>query len=107
MVRVALISGISGQDGSYMADMLLAKNYYVWGIIRKSSSAILHNINHLMNSPMLTIKYGDLSDQGCLIFLLQEISKTYTNLERLEIYNLGAMSHVQVSFEEPLEISMG
>lgn len=101
MVRVALISGISGQDGSYMADMLLAKNYYVWGIIRKSSSAILHNINHLMKSPMLTIKYGDLSDQGCLIFLLQEISKTYANLERLEIYNLGALSHVKISFELP------
>lgn len=102
MVYVALISGISGQDGSYLAELLLDKKYKVWGIIRKSSFPILSsNIGHIVKNSNLTLKYGDLMDGNGLISIIQEIRTTYPNLERLEIYNLGALSHVKISFELP------
>lgn len=102
MVHIALISGISGQDGSYLAELLLNKNYKVWGIIRKSSFPILSsNIGHIIKNPNLTLRYGDLMDGNGLISIIQEIRTTYPNLERLEIYNLGALSHVKISFELP------
>uniref|UniRef100_A0A6C0KNN5 GDP-mannose 4,6-dehydratase n=1 Tax=viral metagenome TaxID=1070528 RepID=A0A6C0KNN5_9ZZZZ len=99
MTKVAFITGISGQDGSYLAEFLLEKNYHVWGIIRRSSSVNTGNIDHIFNK--INLRYGDLSDSLNLANILNEIKNTYTNIDRLEIYNLAAMSHVKISFEIP------
>ena len=100
-MAIALITGITGQDGSYLAELLLEKNYYVWGIIRRASDINTKRIDHLYNNPKLIIKYGDLTDSSNLLHIMSEIKNTYPNLDRLEIYNLAAMSHVKVSFEMP------
>jgi len=89
---VALITGITGQDGSYLAELLLEKGYEVHGIIRRSSSINTDRIDHIY--PRINLHYGDLTDGSSLIRLIQEIKPT-------EIYNLGAQSHVKVSFEIP------
>ncbi len=93
----ALITGISGQDGSYLAELLLAKGYEVHGIIRRHSVASEQDsrIAHLHNNPQLQLHYGDLSDGGALARLLHE-------LEPDEVYNLAAQSHVRVSFDQPI-----
>jgi len=96
---VALISGITGQDGSYLAEFLLEKNYAVHGIKRRSSSFNTERIDHLYKDPHLSdvrlhLHYGDLTDATNLIRVMQEVQPT-------EIYNLAAQSHVQVSFETP------
>ena len=101
MSKIALLTGITGQDGSYLAELLLEKNYYVWGIIRRSSSINTQRIDHLYSNKNLILKYGDLSDSANLLHILFQIKTTYPDLEILEIYNLGAMSHVAVSFEMP------
>ena len=98
---VALITGITGQDGSYLAELLLEKEYQVWGIIRRASAFNTERIDHLKNNLNLTLKYGDLTDSSNMLHILFQIKNEYPNLERLEIYNLGAMSHVKVSFEMP------
>lgn len=101
-MKVALITGITGQDGSYLAEILLQKKYDVWGIIRRSSDINTHRINHLYSNQKLILKYGDLTDSSNLLHILEQIRQKYnSDLERLEIYNLGAMSHVKVSFELP------
>jgi len=101
-MKVALITGITGQDGSYMTEFLLEKDYKVWGIVRRASDINTKRIDHLYNNKNLTIKYGDVTDGSNLLHLLYQIDETYKdNLERLEIYNLAAMSHVKVSFEMP------
>jgi GDPmannose 4,6-dehydratase len=98
----ALITGITGQDGSYLAELLLQKGYVVWGLIRRSSNFNTTRIEHLYNNPNLILKYGDLTDPHNIKSILHEINTKYGNeLEQLEIYNLGAMSHVKVSFELP------
>ena len=89
---VALITGITGQDGSYLAESLLEKGYEVHGIIRRSSSINTDRIDHIY--PRIKLHYGDLTDSSSLIRLIQEIKPT-------EIYNLAAQSHVKVSFEIP------
>jgi len=89
---VALITGITGQDGSYLAELLLEKGYEVHGIIRRSSSINTDRIDHIY--PRITLHYGDLTDSSSLIRLIQQIKPT-------EIYNLAAQSHVKVSFEIP------
>lgn len=100
MTKVALITGITGQDGSYLSEILLEKGYKVWGIIRRSSSINTARIEHIFDK--LCLKYGDLTDNSCLLNILNEIHHKYgDNLERLEIYNLAAMSHVKVSFDMP------
>src|SRR4249920_480855 len=96
---VALITGVTGQDGSYLAELLLAKGYEVHGIKRRSSSFNTERIDHLYRDPHLPdtrffLHYGDLTDATNLIRILQEVQPT-------EIYNLAAQSHVQVSFETP------
>lgn len=102
MVKIALIAGISGQDGSYLADLLLQKGYEIWGIIRRSSSTVkVENIKHLVDNPRVRLRYGDLSDGARLGHLLQEIRTSFPDLERLEVYNLAALSHVKISFEIP------
>ncbi|MEP6947038.1 MAG: GDP-mannose 4,6-dehydratase [Acidobacteriota bacterium] len=98
-MKKALITGITGQDGSYLAEILLEKNYEVHGIIRKSSSFNTGRINHLYNQPdilnkRLFLHYADLIDPSSLNRLLEKI-------EPDEIYNLAAQSHVKVSFEIP------
>ena len=91
-MRKALITGITGQDGSYLAEFLLEKNYEVHGIIRRSSSPNTERINHIYDDDNLHLHFGDLTDSNNLTFLVKEI-------EPNEIYNLAAQSHVQVSFE--------
>ena len=98
--KVALITGITGQDGSYLAELLLEKEYKVWGLIRRSSSFNTQRIDNIFDQ--LTLRYADLTDSISLLNVLHEIERTYKNsLEWLEVYNLGAMSHVKVSFELP------
>jgi GDPmannose 4,6-dehydratase len=99
MSKIALITGITGQDGSYLAELLLEKEYIVWGIIRRSSSINTGRIDHIFDK--LILRYGDLTDSSNLLNILTEIKNTYVNLERLEVYNLAAMSHVKISFELP------
>lgn len=103
MANIALITGITGQDGSFLAEFLLEKGYEVHGIIRRSSSFNTGRIEHLYLETALEdmhkdrkvqLHYGDLTDSESLIRLIREIKPT-------EIYNLGAQSHVQVSFEVP------
>ncbi len=98
-MKTALITGITGQDGSYLTELLLDKGYTVHGIIRRSSSFNTFRIDHLYNNPELLNKrlflhYGDLTDSSNLNRLVEKVSPD-------EIYNLGAQSHVQVSFEVP------
>jgi GDPmannose 4,6-dehydratase len=102
MVRVAFITGITGQDGSYLTEFLLQKDYHVWGMVRRASNINTDRIDHLFNNERLFLRYGDLIDQGNITKILTEIrDKYFTKLQVLEIYNLGAMSHVKVSFDEP------
>ncbi len=99
MTKTALISGITGQDGSYLCELLLEKGYTVHGIIRRASSFNTFRIDHLYNNPdllnqRLFLHYGDLTDSSNLNRLIEKSQPD-------EIYNLGAQSHVQVSFEVP------
>lgn len=98
-MKKALITGITGQDGAYLTELLLKKNYEVHGIKRRTSLFNTDRIDHLYQDPHeqevnLTLHYGDLTDSTNLIRIIQEVQPD-------EIYNLGAMSHVQVSFETP------
>ncbi len=99
-MKVGLITGITGQDGSYLSELLLKKGYEVWGICRRSSSSNTMRINHIIDK--LNLRYGDLSDSICINNILTEITDKYgDDLIVLEVYNLGAMSHVKVSFDIP------
>ena len=101
-MNVALITGITGQDGSYLAELLLEKEYQVWGMIRRASSINTQRIEHLYHNKNLILKYGDLTDSTNISSIINEIKTKNPNMERFEVYNLGAMSHVKVSFEMPL-----
>ena len=92
MSKVALITGITGQDGSYLAELLLEKGYEVHGIVRRASLINTHRIDHIYNQ--IKLHYGDLTDAMSVTNLIKDI-------EPDEIYNLGAQSHVKVSFEIP------
>lgn len=99
MTKRAFITGITGQDGSYLAELLLAKGYDVHGLIRRASTFNTHRIDHLYSDPhdphtRLFLHYGDMSDGARLVTLLATINPD-------EIYNLAAQSHVRVSFDEP------
>ena len=100
-MKIAIITGITGQDGSYLAELLLEKKYLVYGLIRRSSDINTHRIDHLYNNKNLILKYSDLSDISNLFHIFTEIRETYSQMKRLEVYNLAAMSHVKVSFEMP------
>ncbi len=98
-MKKALITGITGQDGSYLAEFLLGKDYEVYGLIRRSSSFNTGRIDHVYKDPhepsrRLQLLYGDLSDSSCLTSIINRIQPD-------EIYNLGAQSHVRVSFDAP------
>jgi len=97
--KIALITGITGQDGSYLAELLLSKGYQVHGIIRRSSTFNTGRIEHLYENPMshaegasFKLHYGDMTDSSCLVKIISDVRPT-------EIYNLAAQSHVKVSFE--------
>jgi GDPmannose 4,6-dehydratase len=95
----ALVTGITGQDGSYLAELLLEKDYEVHGLIRRSSTINTHRIDHMYEDPhvedrKLILHYGDMSDSSRLARLIDEVRPN-------EVYNLGAQSHVKVSFEAP------
>jgi GDPmannose 4,6-dehydratase len=98
-MKKALITGITGQDGSYLAEFLLGKGYQVWGIIRRSSSFHTGRIDHLYKdpheNPPLRLLYGDLTDGSNLSCIMSEVKPD-------EVYNLGAQSHVRVSFDMPI-----
>lgn len=98
---IAFITGITGQDGSYLAELLLEKGYNVHGLVRRSSSINTNRVEHIFNHPKLKLHYGDLTDGSCLFNCLNNIKMKYPNMTRLEIYNLAAQSHVKVSFEMP------
>jgi len=98
-MKRALITGITGQDGSYLAEFLLEKGYEVHGIKRRSSLFNTQRVDHIYQDPHVensrfTLHYGDLSDTSNLTRILRDI-------EPDEVYNLGAQSHVAVSFESP------
>ena len=99
--RIAFITGITGQDGSYLAELLLAKGYFVHGLIRRSSTINTARIEHLFYSPSLKLHYGYMTDGACLYKILSEIKTVHNGMQRLEIYNLAAQSHVKISFEMP------
>ena len=100
-MKIALITGITGQDGSYLAELLLNKDYIIYGIIRRASDINTKRIDHLYDNKNLKLRYGDLTDSCNIISIINEIKNDYNNFEKLEIYNLAAMSHVKVSFEMP------
>jgi GDPmannose 4,6-dehydratase len=100
-MKVAFITGITGQDGSYLTELLIEKEYQVWGMIRRSSNINTGRIDHLFNNPNLHLRYGDLSDSVNILNILNDIIKLTPDLDRLEVYNLGAMSHVKISFDMP------
>jgi GDPmannose 4,6-dehydratase len=91
-MKTALITGITGQDGSYLAELLLEKGYKVHGIVRRTSLINTHRIDHIYN--FISLHYGDLTDSTNLVRVIQQVQPD-------EIYNLGAQSHVKVSFEVP------
>jgi len=100
MAKKALITGITGQDGSYLAELLLAKDYEVHGLVRRSSTFGTERIDHLYQDPhvkgvRLLLHYGDLTDGSALSRLIGELQPD-------EVYNLGAQSHVRVSFDQPV-----
>ena len=98
-MKKALVTGITGQDGSYLAELLLEKGYEVWGIIRRSSSFHTGRIDHLYKDPHeeanLRLVYGDLTDGSDLATIINDVGPD-------EVYNLGAQSHVRVSFDIPI-----
>lgn len=99
MSKVAFITGVSGQDGSYLADLLLSKGYTVHGLIRRSSSFNTSRLNHIIENPEVNNKfflhYGDLTDYNSIYEIIEKCNPD-------EVYNLGAQSHVRVSFEMPI-----
>lgn len=100
-MKVAFITGITGQDGSYLSELLLEKEYLIYGMIRRSSSINTGRIDHIFGHPRLKLVYGDLTDSTNINHILAKIKEENPEMTRLEIYNLGAQSHVQVSFEMP------
>ncbi len=93
-MKTAFITGITGQDGSYLAELLLQKDYLVHGLMRRNSTFTTERIDHIFNHPQLVLHHGDLTDSA-------NLNKLLLQLQPDEIYNLAAQSHVQVSFEVP------
>ena len=103
MKKYALITGITGQDGSYLSELLLDKGYEVYGIIRRTSNFNTNRIEHIFNNKRLHLEYGDLLDITSIMNILNKIKNKLSEEEDiLEVYNLAAQSHVAVSFKNPL-----
>lgn len=100
MTKLAFITGITGQDGSYLAELLIEKGYKVFGIVRRTSLLYSHTrIDHIRKN--IYLEYGDMSDGSSLTNYLTKIVNDHKDFERFEIYNLAAQSHVKISFEIP------
>ena len=100
MSRVAIITGITGQDGSYLTELLLEKDYAVYGLVRRCSlNNNMWRIEHLLKNPKLCIQHGDITDTSSIHSLFSVA--TFSKPDRIEVYNLAAQSHVQRSFEMP------
>ena len=97
MLKKVLITGINGQDGSYLAEFLINKNYEVWGIVKRNSVSETQStrIEHLLEKKLINLEYADLTDMASLVSVLQKIQPD-------EIYNLAAQSHVRISFDQPI-----
>ena len=95
-IKRALITGISGQDGSYLSELLLGKGYEVWGILRRHSSPEnqTSRLEGILSNPKLHLEYGDITDMVSLMRVLELCLPS-------EIYNLAAQSHVRISFDQP------
>lgn len=98
MEKVAIITGITGQDGSYLAELLLSKGYVVYGIVRRSSLINTHRIDHVKDR--IKLVYGDVTDSTCMMKIIKTVADTHP-LVTFEVYNLAAQSHVKVSFDIP------
>jgi GDPmannose 4,6-dehydratase len=99
----AIITGASGQDGSYLMELLLEKGYTVLAMIRRNSTSVLDRIQHLLTNPSVSLHYGDMTDMTSLMTIIKEASKQpSSSTSYIEIYNLAAQSHVKVSFETPI-----
>lgn len=101
-MKLALITGITGQDGSYLAELLLDSGYKVYGMLRRSSSLSTLRIDHIFSHPNFVYAYGDMTDMGSLMTILREIRNQAVGSPTFEIYNLSAQSHVKVSFDNPI-----
>lgn len=102
MNKIAFITGINGQDGSYLSELLLSKDYYVYGMIRRMSCINTKRVDHLYNNTKFKIYYGDMTDTlGISNIINKIINRHKNNIEIFEVYNLAAQSHVKVSFEMP------
>jgi GDPmannose 4,6-dehydratase len=97
MNRAAVITGVTGQDGSYLAELLLSKDYDVYGIARRTSRSNTERIVGILNHPRFFLKEADLTDVNSLRSVFEEVS----HYKRIEVYNLGAQSHVHTSFRQP------
>tara|TARA_B100000795_G_scaffold268030_1_gene254129 strand:+ start:1790 stop:2809 length:1020 start_codon:yes stop_codon:yes gene_type:complete len=98
-MKIAFITGITGQDGSYLTELLLSKNYKIYGIIRRTSLFNTTRIDTVRDK--ITLRYGDLTDGAGLSNYINEIARENENVDTFEIYNLAAQSHVKISFEIP------
>lgn len=97
--RLSIITGVTGQDGSYLAELLLEKNYEVWGLVRTSSASHFERIEHLEENPHFTLKKADMRDTYSIQTIFDQIDGSL--YERIEVYNLAAQSHVRHSFDMP------
>ena len=100
-MKISFVTGITGQDGSFLAELLLSKQYIVYGLVRRTSINNTEKIKHLINNNNLHLCYGDITDGNCLLNHFKNIMSNYENVQILEIYNLAAQSDVKISFEMP------
>lgn len=98
-MKLGIITGVTGQDGSYLAELLLEKSYEVWGLVRTSSSSTYERIDHILSNPQFQLKKADLRDSHSLQSIFDSIQGDV--YERIEVYNLAAQSHVRHSFDMP------
>ena len=96
---VAFITGINGQDGSYLSEFLLEKGYHVYGIIRRMSLVNTKRIDHILHK--IKLFYGDVTDSTCLFNIMNQIIKDHPSENIIEVYHLAAQSHVRVSYDVP------
>jgi GDPmannose 4,6-dehydratase len=98
-MKLGIITGITGQDGSYLAELLLEKNYEVWGLVRTSSNSYYERIQHITSNPKLSLKKADMRDTYSIQSVFDQINGSL--YEKIEVYNLAAQSHVRHSFDMP------
>ena len=100
-MHLGIITGLTGQDGSYLAELLLEKGYHIWGLVRPSSLNRFARIEATIKNPNCTVKYVDLQDTPSIQTVFSDLEKVQDTYERIEIYNLAAQSNVRTSFDLP------